>query len=373
MNPLQKQLQEMIERQGPISLAQFMACALYDPVAGYYASGRARIGKGGDFYTNVSIGPLFGKLLARQFAEMWILLGAPVEWTLVEQGAFDGKLAGDVLDALLEQSPDCYQATTLVLIEPFACFEIAQRALLARHSSKTRWAPSLQSCPPFTGVHYSNELLDAFPAHQVRWTEGRWVELRVGFSGDQFCWLEAEIADPAVARAVSRLSVPVEGAVREVCPLHEGWITDLSVKLKNGWILLCDYGLSEEELALPHRANGTLTAYRNHRRSACALQEPGGQDITYQLNFSNINRLGREKGLQLVASTEQSRFLTGVAPLHFKDSQTALSKEQQKEALAFRSLTHPELLGSRFKTLIFSKNRPASETLAGGRYASRRK
>jgi SAM-dependent MidA family methyltransferase len=373
MSPLQKQLQEMIEREGPISLAQFMACALYDPTAGYYASGRARIGKEGDFYTNVSIGPLFGKLLARQFAEMWVLLGAPPEWTLVEQGAFDGQLARDVLDALLEQSPDCYQATTLVLIEPLACFETAQRATLARHRSKTRWTQSLASCPSFTGVHYSNELLDAFPAHQVRWMEGKWVEMRIAFSGDHFCWIEAEIADPAVARAVNRLNVPVEGAVREVCPLHEGWITDLSVKLENGWILLCDYGLSEEELTLPHRANGTLTAYCNHRRSACALQEPGAQDITYQLNFSNISRLGSEKGLQLVAWTDQSRFLTGVAPLHFKDSKAPLGKEQQKEALAFRSLTHPELLGSRFKTLIFSKNRPSSETLAGERYAGGRK
>ena len=363
----------MIEREGPISLAQFMACALYDPISGYYASGRARIGKSGDFYTNVSIGPLFGKLLARQFIEMWTLMGAPAEWTLVEQGAFDGQLARDVLDALLEQSLDCYRATTLLLIEPFAFFAGAQRALLARHASKTRWSPSLESCPPFTGVHYSNELLDAFPAHRVRRTQGNWVELRIAFSGEQFYWMETEVSDPAVARAVDRLSEPVEGAVREVCPLHQDWLTDLSVKLENGWILICDYGLSEQELALPHRAAGTLTAYRNHRRSNCALEEPGCQDITYQVNFSDIIRLGNENGLQLVASTDQSRFLTGVAPLHFKDSQAPLSKEQQKEALAFRSLTHPELLGSRFKTLIFSKNRPASETLAGGRYASRRK
>ena len=369
MNPLKKQLREVIERQGPISLAQFMACALYDPVSGYYASGRVRIGKDGDFYTNVSVGPLFGKLLARQFAEMWILLGAPAEWTLVEQGAFDGQLARDVLDALLEHSPDCYQATKLILIEPFAGFQSAQRDLLARHGAKTHWRPCLKSCPPFTGVHYSNELLDAFPAHRVMWTQGRWVELQISFSGEQFCWIEAEIADPAVAQAVNRLNVAAEGSVREVCPLHADWLTDLSVKLENGWILICDYGLSEEELALPHRASGTLTAYRNHRRSDSALEDPGCQDITYQLNLSDIVRLGKEKGLQLVAATDQRRFLTGVAPLHFKDSQSPLSKEQLREALAFRSLTHPDLLGARFKTLILSKNRPLSENIAGGRYA----
>lgn len=369
MNRLKKQLEAMIKAGGPLSLAQFMECALYDPISGYYASGRAKIGKGGDFYTSVSIGPLFGRLLARQFAQMWLLLGSPAEWTLVEQGAFEGQLAVDVLDALREQSPDCYDATTLVLIEPFAVYESAQRAALEQHRSKTRWTRCLESCPPFTGVHYSNELLDAFPAHQVKWTRGRWVELRIGSTGDQFCWVEAEIVDPAVARAADRLSVQIEGTVREVCPLHEKWITDLSVKLETGWILICDYGMSEEELGLPHRAGGTLAAYRNHQRSGCAIQDPGSQDITYQLNFSNIARLGKENGLQIVASIDQSRFLTGVAPLHFKDSNAPLSLGQRRETLAFRSLTHPELLGSRFKTLIFSKNRNAPEIIAGGRYA----
>jgi SAM-dependent MidA family methyltransferase len=356
MTPLKKQLVETIEREGPISLAQFMASALYDPTLGYYSSGRAKIGKKGDFYTSVSVGPLFGKLLARQFSQMWNLLGNPPEWTLLEQGAFDGRLAGDVLDALQEQSPDCYEATKMLLVEPFACFEAAQRTTLENHSDKTHWMRTLAACPSFTGVHYSNELLDAFPAHQVRWTNGKWVELRVGILGENFSWVEAEIDDPEVARAASRLSITQEGGVREVCPLHEAWIKELSLKLQRGWIVVCDYGMSEEELALPHRSGGTLTGYSNHQRSACPLQDPGAQDITYQVNLSDISDLSKERDLQTVTLTEQRRFLTGIAPLHFTDSSTPLNKQQQKEALAFRSLTHPDLLGSRFKTLILSKN-----------------
>ena len=57
-----------IERDGPIPFARFMELALYHPEHGYYASGRASIGRRGDFFTNVSVGPLFGKLLAAQFA-----------------------------------------------------------------------------------------------------------------------------------------------------------------------------------------------------------------------------------------------------------------------------------------------------------------
>ena len=369
MTGLNKQLIDQIKREGPISLAQFMSCALYDPSLGYYASGRAKIGKSGDFYTNVSVGPLFGKLLARQFSQMWHLLGEPPGWTLIEQGAFDGSLASDVLNALEQQAPDCYEATTLTLIEPFATLQEAQSLTLKKHSGKTSWKRNLGACAPFSGVHYSNELLDAFPAHQVRYTEGRWVERCIGCEGDGLAWTEAEITNPELQNAVKRLTAPEEGAIREVSPIQEAWLEELSRKLTNGWILICDYGLTEEELALPHRCSGTLTGYRKHRRSVSPIEQPGDQDITYQVNFTNMSYLAEKLDLQTVIFTEQSRFLTGIAPLHFEDSLGLPTKEKQREMSEFRTLTHPDLLGCRFKTMLLSKGRPATEAPAGGRFA----
>src|SRR5215213_6008956 len=93
INLLAALLRERIERHGPITFAEFMEAALYDPQHGYYASGRAAIGRKGDFITSVSVGPLFGRLLARQFVEMWEVLGGPSPFQLVEQGAHDGTLA----------------------------------------------------------------------------------------------------------------------------------------------------------------------------------------------------------------------------------------------------------------------------------------
>src|SRR5206468_1143552 len=78
----------------------FMELTLYHPKYGYYASGRARIGRRGDFFTNVSVGPLFGKLLAAQFVEIWEKLGRPGDFEIVEQGAHDGLFAADALSAL---------------------------------------------------------------------------------------------------------------------------------------------------------------------------------------------------------------------------------------------------------------------------------
>src|SRR5439155_26423109 len=105
-----------IEANGPMPFARFMELALYHPEYGYYASGRASIGRRGDFFTNVSVGPLFGKLLAAQLAEIWEKLGRPDDFTIVEQGAHDGLFAADALSALRQSAGDCFAATSYCIV-----------------------------------------------------------------------------------------------------------------------------------------------------------------------------------------------------------------------------------------------------------------
>src|SRR5688572_5010501 len=101
MNALARQLADEIATRGPMSFAGFMRRALYDPVHGYYNRGFQQIGKHGDYFTSVSVGSLFGELLAAQFAR-WM---ETLPWVLssvqcVEAGAHDGRLAFDILEAL---------------------------------------------------------------------------------------------------------------------------------------------------------------------------------------------------------------------------------------------------------------------------------
>ena len=89
-------IRDTIRRHGPVTFEWFMEQALYHPEVGYYSSGRCVIGRRGDYFTNVSVGPLFGRLLAAQFAEMWELMGRPDDFVIVEQGAHHGDFARDV-------------------------------------------------------------------------------------------------------------------------------------------------------------------------------------------------------------------------------------------------------------------------------------
>src|SRR3954467_11801091 len=150
---LAKLIREKIRVDGPQPFAWFMEQALYHPQHGYYSSGRATIGRKGDYFTNVSVGPLFGRLLAAQFAEMWERMGRVYAFTIVEQGAHDGQFANDVLGAAQKDSPEFFEAVRYQIIEPFSIWQGRQTQTLKRFHDKVEWSRSIA---PFTGVHFSN-------------------------------------------------------------------------------------------------------------------------------------------------------------------------------------------------------------------------
>ena len=126
-------------QQGPVRFDWFMEQALYHPEFGYYSSGRCAIGRRGDYFTNVSVGPLFGRMLAAQFAEMWEVMGRPHDFTIVEQGAHHGDFASDVLGAMRD-----FPATLRYeIIEPFPILEARQKEALADFREKVTWRKSL--------------------------------------------------------------------------------------------------------------------------------------------------------------------------------------------------------------------------------------
>ena len=179
--------------------------------SGWPRSGRpsaaAKVGHRGDYFTNVSVGPLFGKLLALQFGEIWQQLGSPQKFVITEQGAHTGDFARDVLAALGEISPDCLEAIEYRIIEPFPILSEHQKQSLVSFSGKVKWFGSPQDFEPFVGIHFSNELFDALPVHIVcrraltstatqECSTVQWVEKHVGLENEQFAFVELPIGNP---------------------------------------------------------------------------------------------------------------------------------------------------------------------------------
>ncbi len=145
---LREVIADRIRTSGPISFAEFMDISLYHPELGYYARAAQKTGRAGDFFTSVDVGPIFGELLAKQFAEMWRILQtqSPIpnlqslRFDLVEAGAGSGRLARDVLDAAKRTDSEFYAAIRLSLVEQSPAARAAQVETLGPHASLSRTA-----------------------------------------------------------------------------------------------------------------------------------------------------------------------------------------------------------------------------------------
>jgi len=348
-----------IAATGPISFARFMEFALYDSAEGYYASGRARIGREGDFYTNISVGPLFGQLLAGQFREMWETLGSPQEFSLIEQGAHTGQFAADVLASIPSEFPLKY-----IIVEPSAALRTRQETTLAAVRDQVTWVENLEAIPPCEGVHFSNELIDAFPFHLLQSEGGIWQELRVDRKDEGFVFQPS-----APALDISALPARPDGTMIELRPAVSPWTESLARTLRRGYGLIVDYGFPQAELWAPHRRDGTFTCYQNHRKDALPLENPGEKDITAHVDFTAVAEATARHSFRLVGFTDQHHFLVGAAESLLKSLEGPPTPQSQKTLRTLQALWHPENMGTRFHYLAFSKGVVENKTLSGFRHA----
>ena len=350
---------------------RYMEKALYHPEHGYYA-GKARIGREGDFFTSVSVGPLFGSLLARQAVQMRQLLGGGNPFWIIEQGAHDGQLAVDILKAIRDHSPDFFRAIRYLMIEPSATRRETQKRGLTEASliESVHWIERMSDWRGEKpgGLFLSNELVDAFPVRLIRRYGEAWRERHVGLgTGETFAWADLPVEDVELQHAIEGLPLPeVEDYVTEIGLVARNWMKDVAQFLGRGYVVTFDYGIPASIYYAPFRIAGTLTTYYQHRRGDDVLHAPGEVDITSHVDFTALAQAGEAGGLTTLGFIDQQRFLMGVA--HDELSAAVVYPEGiPQHQKAWNTLTHPGHLGSRFQVLVQAKDAPGG--LDGLRYA----
>jgi SAM-dependent MidA family methyltransferase len=368
---------DVIRERGPLTVAAFMELALYHPESGYYASAARRSGRAGDFFTSVDVGPLFGVLLAAQLSEM-ARQSPPAAFDLVEAGAGNGRLSADILGALKSRDPELYASTRLHLVEASGVARAAQRAMLDDHAARLI-SSSAQLPEAFSGVLIANELLDAFPVHQVVMRGGRLREVyvRVDRSGRLFL-REGDLSMPALAAYFDRLGVTLEEGWRAEVNLQAvDWIREAVQRLQRGFIILVDYGHEARDLYSVSHSGGTLTTFSRHQASSGTdeawLQDPGSQDITAHVDFTSICEAAEAEGATVLGLLDQTYFLMGLLTAGRAGADAipgVFASGDRQERLALKTLLMPGGLGSTMKVLILGKGvgKPA---LAGLSYRVR--
>ena len=327
-------IRAQVQKHGPVSFAWFMRQALYHPEHGYYSSGRCAIGRKGDYFTNVTVGSVFGQLLALQFSEIWERLGKMNNFVVVEQGAHDGQFARDVLEFLQKRLPKFFDALRYRILEPFPILEEQQRRRLEAFGDKVEWRDSPE---PFTGVHFSNELLDAMPVCLI--SDG--TEKLVGLNGDNFVFVERPVDKTRFNQAAL------------------DWIDQIAANLQRGYVIAIDYGFLGEEF------ERNVQVRAKHRHLDSPFEQIGDADITMSVTWKSILERAQANGLRVAGFTDQHHFLTGIICQFGRggsperpagDWGQSPLPDGAKAKRELQTLLHPEMLGRAFQVLALAKN-----------------
>ena len=336
-----------------------MELCLYEPELGYYSQARERFGKAGDFYTSSDVHAVFGRLLARQFEEMWRMLDSPERIDLIELGPGRGLFAGDVLDWSAKQFLGFARALRYSPVEQSAHLRERLQERLSDHISAGRATvfDSLELAASSAGenvIVFANEFFDALPVEVV---DHRGA-LRVGVENGRFV---ESFATPSAAENefLDRFGVHPEEGERVELPLASlEWMDRVADVFsgRRGFAVLIDYGYTrEEQLAGRHR--DTVMAYRQHRATSSPYEAPGEQDITAHVNFTALQARGVAHGLDTLALLTQSQFLIGIGEeTQFADAfqDCVLPQERAKVALQLKHLITPSGMGETFQVLLLS-------------------
>ena len=402
MNPLRQKIEQEIRERGPIPFSRYMELCVYNPELGYYSRNAQQFGKAGDFYTSSDVHAVFGRLMARQFEEMWRVLGSPEKLSLVELGPGRGLFAQDVLDWSEKKFPDFFRALQYVLVESSSALRQRIELTLCRRlvsgkaqltSSAFHGADSENHVSPAakrlqnaahgasrgsggfrniqapegrqkglsmealasgsSAIVFANEFFDALPVEVIS-SEGA---LRIDACDGRFIETWAP-PSPQELEFLDRYSVHPESEERVEVPLiaHQ-YMDEVATHLDRGFILAIDYGYTrEEQLAGRHR--GTVKAIRQHSVSASPYEAPGEQDITADVNFTALAAAAEKRGMQTQTLRTQSQFLMGIGEANqFADAfeECRLPQEHTKVALQLKHLVTPAGMGESFHVLVASK------------------
>jgi len=356
-----------IRARGPMPFSEYMELCLYHPEWGYYARPQEKFGKAGDFYTSSDVHAVFGRLLARQFEEMWRALGEPARLEIIELGPGRGLFARDVLDWSQKKFPKFFAALHYVLVERSAGLRQRLFETLRDHNhGKVEVAEKLPHGREHAIV-FANEFFDALPvdvvAHQgllrVGERDGKFVETFAEPAAEHFAYLD-------------RYSVrPQEGERVEVSLEGPRCIQQIAAAMKSGFAVIVDYGYTRSE-QVAGRHLDTLACYREHRMTGDPYEAPGEQDITAHVNFTALEAWAEKAFLYKLGFVTQSQFLLGIGEAtQFADAfeGCSLPQEHAKVALQLKHLVTPAGMGENFQVLVMGKGVGAAG-LSGLRFGS---
>ncbi len=349
-------LKRLIERDGPLTISEFMRHCLSDPEHGYYMSANP-FGENGDFVTAPEVSQLFGELLGGWTLNLWREIGSPSHFHLVEIGPGRGTLMSDVM-RVLRLSPACSAAVNIHLVETSPRLrKIQEQTLAARpplNAAPTHWASHIGEIPDDAPIiALANELFDALPIHQYVKTPEGWFERVVGLDANGvLCFGQGPGPQPenALPEAIQTNSAEI-GAIFETQPQGDALAQTIAERLtrQGGAALFIDYGYVRAAVG------DSLQALRKHKMVS-PLEHIGDADLTAHVNFESLVRASATGGAQVHGPLTQGAFLLKLGLLERAGALGAGKSHAEQERIRnqVERLAAPQQMGDLFKVVALS-------------------
>lgn len=347
-----RKLTERIRSEGVIPVSAFMAEALFDPVAGFYAT-KDPLGAGADFITAPEISQMFGEVIGLWAAQAWIDIGSPGHVQLIELGPGKGTLMHDILRTA-RVVPGFLNAVEVTLVEASPALKMVQGRVLADSPVQISWADRIEKAPDGPAILIANEFLDCLPVRQAIRSGGVWRERCVGLHPEddtRFAFVPGPVlSELDIALIPHSLRGLPEGALAEMRPGDRQVVDALALRFARhkGRALFIDYGPAEAE------PGDTLQAIRAHEK-VDPLDRPGTADLTARVDFETLARTALELDLDVHGPQPQRDFLAalGIA----QRTKMLAGKVPEKRDVLLRQLerlTGEDQMGVLFKAICLS-------------------
>jgi SAM-dependent MidA family methyltransferase len=351
--PLARKIRRLIEADGPLTVAQYMAICLGDPEHGYYVT-RDPIGAAGDFITAPEVNQMFGEIVGSWLVHAWRLAGSPSPVRLVELGPGRGTLMADIF-RVAKSVPEFFEAISVYLVEQSPVLRAQQAAKLSAARVQATWCADFEEVPKGALLLVANEFFDALPIRQFMRMDDVWRERVVGLdaAGELAFGIGAGMIETLRREPEAALSIQGDATESlEIRPAADAIAGKIAGRIAahGGAALIIDYGY-ERRCA----GGDTLQAVHGHTY-ADPLSAPGETDLTAHVDFAALTASVREAGATPHGPMGQGDFLLslGLRERAAKLAENADDATRKTLEAAVARLTGAEQMGELFKALAIT-------------------
>ncbi|ASV69016.1 MULTISPECIES: SAM-dependent methyltransferase [Cytobacillus] len=352
MNPIIRYIEE--NRMERLTYADFIQLALYHPDFGYYMKDDKKIGVDGDFYTSPTMTPMYATIIAKWFIEQVRVNQLPA--AVLEIGAGDGSFAQVFINQWEEMTDE---SLVYILVDESPHHRRLQKDKLSKHHSvELHFLQSLDECHTFSGLVFSNELLDALPVHLVEKKDDCLYEIMITSNQNGLTEVYIPIENQEIISYIEQMSISLYNGQRMEIPLFmDGISASISEVLEKGLVLTADYGYTDDDWLIPTRKDGSLRGYRKHQLIPNILTHAGEMDITHDVHWDSWIRFGEKYGLTFMQKWRQDEFLiaSGILDELSNHSGDLFSNEAKKNR-DIRTLLMDSGISQSFQLVLQKKN-----------------